>query len=171
MRTPPAAGKWSESRKRQFANDLSFDGHLVAVHGPANQAKGMSGPDSWRPPEEAFWCRYAIDWITVKNSWELTATEAEVAALSEMLETCEPPRVLQGIGPEARPLANATPEAAPTAIEPTEAASDRVYASCDEAAAAGEERVLGSSGSGRGFPQSIVPDARDGDGDGVVCEQ
>ncbi len=45
------------------------------------------------------------------------------------------------------------------------------YASCDEAAAVGEPRVQGSSGPGRGFPQAKVPSARDGDGDGVVCEQ
>lgn len=45
-----------------------------------------------------------------------------------------------------------------------------VYDSCEAAVAAGEPRVHGSSGSGRGFPQESVPSARDGDGDGVVCE-
>ena len=45
------------------------------------------------------------------------------------------------------------------------------YASCEEAEAAGEERVQGSSGSGWGFPAELVPGARDGDGDGVVCEE
>ena len=45
------------------------------------------------------------------------------------------------------------------------------YASCDEAEAAGERRVQGSNGAGVGFPKSLVPSARDGDGDGVVCEQ
>ena len=45
------------------------------------------------------------------------------------------------------------------------------YASCDEADEAGEQRVQGSKGPGRGFPQSKVPSARDGDGDGVVCEK
>ena len=45
-----------------------------------------------------------------------------------------------------------------------------VYDSCEAAVAAGEPRVLGSSGGGRGFPHATVPSARDGDGDGVVCE-
>ena len=45
-----------------------------------------------------------------------------------------------------------------------------VYDSCDAAVAAGEPRVQGNSGSGQGFPQETVPSARDGDGDGVVCE-
>ena len=40
-----------------------------------------------------------------------------------------------------------------------------------EAETAGEPRVRGSQGPGRGFPKAIVPSARDGDGDGVVCER
>ena len=152
---------WSESRKRAYANDLSFAGHLVAVHGPANQAKGKSGPEDWQPPERAYWCQYAIDWITVKNSWELTATEVEVAALAELLDTCEPRRILEGLEPEAR----STPTATSAAV------GDGAYATCDEAEAAGELRTQGSEGGGWGFPQSVVPDARDGDGDGIVCEE
>ena len=46
----------------------------------------------------------------------------------------------------------------------------RAYASCDEAAAAGEPRVKGGVGEGWGFPASLLPNNRDGDGDGVVCE-
>ena len=46
-----------------------------------------------------------------------------------------------------------------------------VYNSCDEAEAAGEVRSKGSQGSGKGFPADMVPSARDGDKDGVVCEQ
>ena len=41
----------------------------------------------------------------------------------------------------------------------------------DEAEAAGVERVLGAKGTGRGYPAVLVPAARDGDGDGVVCER
>ena len=46
-----------------------------------------------------------------------------------------------------------------------------VYGSCEEAAAAGEQRVQGSRRGGRGYPKAMVPSARDGDGDGVVCER
>ena len=152
---------WSESRKRAYANDLLFAGHLVAVHGPANQAKGKSGPEDWQPPESGYWCQYAIDWITVKNSWELTATEAEVVALAEMLDTCEPRRILEGLEPGARSTPTAT----------TAAVGDGAYATCHEAEAAGEQRMQGSEGDGWGFPQSMVPSARDGDGDGIVCEE
>ena len=45
-----------------------------------------------------------------------------------------------------------------------------VYESCEEAEAAGEQRTQGSQGGGQGFPKEMVPSARDGDGDGIVCE-
>ena len=151
---------WSDSRKRAYANDLSFSGHLVAVNGPDNQAKGKSGPEDWQPPASSYWCQYAIDWITIKNSWGLTATEAEFAALAEMLDTCEPRRILEALEPGARPAATAT----------TVALGDGAYATCDAAEAAGEQRVQGNEGSGWGFPRSVVPSARDGDSDGIVCE-
>ena len=158
---------WSKSRKRLFANDLSFAGHLVAVHGPANQAKGKSGPEEWQPPAIGHWCQYAIDWITVKNSWELSATKAEVVALSEMLDTCEPRRVLDGIEQEERRVVATYPPPNATAV----AAPARTYATCVEAETAGEDRIRGSEGDGWGFPQSMVPSAGDGDGDGAVCEK
>ena len=65
--------------------------------------------------------------------------------------------------PPAEPRTTATPTATPAEVD--------TYASCDEADAAGETRVQGTSGPGRGFPEPLVPSARDGDGDGVVCEK
>ena len=55
-----------------------------------------------------------------------------------------------------------TPQALPTVT---------TYSSCGEAVAAGEPRVRGSKGTGRGFPGWKVTGVRDGDQDGVVCEQ
>ena len=46
----------------------------------------------------------------------------------------------------------------------------KVYDSCEAAATAGEARIQGGAGTGLGFPSGAVPSARDGDGDGVVCE-
>ena len=46
-----------------------------------------------------------------------------------------------------------------------------MYGLCQDAEAAGEQKVQGSQGSRRGFPKAMVPTARDGDGYGVVCEQ
>lgn len=82
--------QWSADRKRAYANDLSNPASLQATQASLNRAKGKQPPDEWRPANRAAWCRYAADWISVKEHWELTVTAAEVAALREMLETCAP---------------------------------------------------------------------------------
>ena len=50
-------------------------------------------------------------------------------------------------------------------------AIDAKFQTCEEAEAAGLERVKGSKGDGRGFPAELMDGPRDGDGDGVVCEK
>ena len=119
---------WSESRRRDYANDLSYEGHLIAVQNSANRAKGADGPEEWRPADRSYWCQYAIDWITIKNTWKLTATDAEAASLSEMLNTCTPQRTLTTVKSEAPrpdailttpasvPQQTSTPTAPPTAV-------------------------------------------------------
>lgn len=159
---------WSPERKEQFANHLDDPQHLIAVTAGANRSKGAKGPDQWKPEDQAYWCRYAVDWVTIKHDWGLTVTEAEFDALVEMLDTCADSTVLMS-SEDSRPAANpadaSTPAPSPT---PAQAA---VYESCDAAQAAGEPRIQGSQGSGRGFPQEMVPSVGDGDGDGVVCER
>ena len=88
-------------------------------------------------------------------------TRVEPDAVKEMLSTCPMEvEVWEALG-------TATGEHKP---ETTEELQNSVYGSCEEAAEAGEERVQGSQGEGRGFPKAMVPSARDGDRDGVVCE-
>lgn len=80
--------QWDAARKRQFANSLAYPNHLLAVSAAANRSKGARGPEDWRPPDAAYHCQYAQDWISVKAEWDLTATAAEWAALTEMLQEC-----------------------------------------------------------------------------------
>lgn len=68
--------------------------------------------------------------------------------------------------PTEPPTATAPPDPTPT---PPPAGGP--YASCAEAELAGEERIKGSKGPGKGFPAEMVPSARDGDKDGAVCEK
>ena len=86
---------WSRERKREYANYLGYENHLIATSSRANRSKGSKGPEEWRPPLEAYWCVYAVDWVTIKNEWGLTVTETEYHALSEMLVTCEMAVLLQ----------------------------------------------------------------------------
>ncbi len=68
-------------------------------------------------------------------------------------------------------------EPAATAIPADEMTEPvQTYGSCEEAEAAGVERVRGSKGDGLGFPEEIIRKSgrgvpRDGDDDGVVCEK
>ena len=161
---------WSPEQKRQYANDLSYGNHLIAVQASANRAKGSRSPAEWKPPVRGYWCQYAVDWIAIKNTWELTAVEPEAEALREMLGTCAPSQTITVV--RAGPIETAEPTPTQLGVTPSPSPTPASpYASCDDAVAAGELRVQGSSGSGRGFPAAKVPSAGDGDGDGVVCER
>ncbi len=114
---------WDKAKKRRFANDLSYDGHLNAVLNSANRSKGSRGPEHWEPPDQSYWCEYAIHWINIKVDWNLTATGAELAALKQMLNTCDPNAGIGVVQPskESTTPASATPTPEPkaTAVPPT----------------------------------------------------
>ena len=59
----------------------------MAVTSADNQARSDHDPAQWRPRWED-WCRYGDAWVTVKVKWDLSADQAEVAALREMLTDC-----------------------------------------------------------------------------------
>ena len=158
------AWAWNPAMKEEYANYLGEENHLIAVTASANRSKGAKGPEEWGPPEQSYWCDYATDWAEIKEWWELTMTKVESEIVMNMLGTCEnPPDV------EVREaLESAAGEHKP---EPAEELQNPVYGSCQEAEFAGESRFQGSQGGGLGYPKTMVPSARDGDGDGVVCEQ
>jgi hypothetical protein len=82
------ASAWDKARRKAYANNLDFPDHLIAVTAHSNRSKGDKDPAQWKPESRRSWCRYAISWTTVKIQWELTADDAEVAALRDMLATC-----------------------------------------------------------------------------------
>ena len=159
------AWAWSPEKKEQYANHLGDDDHLIAVASRANRSKGARGPDEWNPRDESYWCQYATDWTEIKAKWDLAMTEAEAEAVMEMLDTCENPPVVMEVW-EA--MEATTGVHRPETLEEQDGS---VYGSCEKAESAGQKRVPGNQGGGKGFPKALVPSARDGDGDGVVCEQ
>ena len=175
------AWSWDRERKREYANYLDDEAHLIATTSSANRSKGSKGPEQWRPSLESYWCTYAIDWVTVKNRWGLSVTESEYSALNDMFSTCESPVLLQPSQGSAP-----TPPAATPA--PTRAAGLRYdpfgpdrdcgdFDSYDEAlafflAAGGPEQdrhKLDVNGDGEpceslpGGPSSAVPEDNAGD--------
>ena len=162
------AWQWSANRREQYANYLEDPQHLIAVTASANRSKGARGPEQWKPEDRTYWCQYATDWITIKSTWKLTVTQQEHTSLAQMLNTCaKRPELMVSSQSQVKP----TPRPTSNPVQQTPTSEMRTYNSCDAAQAAGETRVQGSKGNGRGFPKWMVPSARDGDGDGVVCER
>ena len=147
--------RWSPEKKSEYANYLENQDHLIAVTARANRSKGAKGPEDWRPPEQGYRCEYAVNWTEIKSRWVLMMTRKESRSVVEMLENYEVPVTVVELKGPAVPETEETKE---------------LYRSCQEAEEAGEECVLGNRGGGKGFPQERVPTARDGDGDGIVCE-
>lgn len=81
------AASWTQSRRTQFANDLS-NPQLIAVTDNVNQSKGDQSPATWKPPRTAYWCTYSKMWIRVKYRYSLTVNSAEKSALTSMLGYC-----------------------------------------------------------------------------------
>lgn len=166
-----AAG-WTAQRRTAYANDLYLHAALTAVSASSNRTKSADDPAEWKPPLQAAWCQYAHDWIAVKLKWSLTADQPEVDALRTMLDTCPASYQRRAEHPDRQPTVvqiEDRNQRVDTGDSPN--AAERVYESCDEAEAAGLERRRGENGDGRGFPREVVPSARDGDSDGIVCER
>ncbi|OLF09463.1 hypothetical protein BLA60_20105 [Actinophytocola xinjiangensis] len=81
------AADWTTDERETFANDLTSP-QLWAVTDNVNQSKGDKTPDEWQPPLESNHCQYASAYTHVKYTYDLTVTEAEQAALEDMLATC-----------------------------------------------------------------------------------
>ncbi|MFB7668615.1 hypothetical protein ACFC1R_32640 [Kitasatospora sp. NPDC056138] len=62
---------------------------FITVSAASNRSKGDQTPDLWKPPLRSYWCAYSRAWIDVKHVYALNVTEAEQAALGEMLDTCD----------------------------------------------------------------------------------
>jgi Protein of unknown function (DUF1524) len=80
------AAPWDEARREQYANDPDV---LLSAEDNANQEKGDKGPEAWKPPNGAVWCDYAIRWVGIKASYDLSVNQQEKAALEQMLGTCK----------------------------------------------------------------------------------
>jgi hypothetical protein len=62
--------------------------NLLAVDGPANQAKGDGDAATWLPSNKSFRCQYIARQVAVKRKYRLWVTEAEKGAMSGILEKC-----------------------------------------------------------------------------------
>jgi hypothetical protein len=76
---------WGVPERMRFANDPA---NLLAVEGQANQDKGDSPPALWMPPNTAFACQYAMQFIAVLRGYQLPVEQASAGALRQAAATC-----------------------------------------------------------------------------------
>ncbi|WP_349269283.1 membrane protein [Mycolicibacterium parafortuitum] len=76
---------WTDDLRVRFANDPA---NLVAVQGQANQDKGDKEPALWMPPNAAFHCQYAMQFIAVLRGYGLPVDGPSVSALEQAAGTC-----------------------------------------------------------------------------------
>jgi len=76
---------WPFPERLRFANDPA---NLLAVEGQANQDKGDSPPAQWMPPNTAFACQYAIQFIAVLRGYQLPVDQASSDVLHRAAASC-----------------------------------------------------------------------------------
>ncbi|WP_307482571.1 HNH endonuclease family protein [Pseudarthrobacter sulfonivorans] len=79
------AQQLNADQRKELANDPL---NLMAADGPTNSAKGDKDAATWLPPNKGFRCEYAARQTAVKAKYTLWMTEAEHAAISGILESC-----------------------------------------------------------------------------------
>lgn len=84
------AQQLTPQQREAFANDPLG---LVAVDGPANQAKSDSDAATWLPPNKAYRCAYVARQIAVKKKYNLWVTRPERDAILTILNTCTDQRL------------------------------------------------------------------------------
>jgi uncharacterized protein DUF1524 len=76
---------WTDEMRVRFANDPA---NLLAVEGQANQDKGDKEPALWMPPNGAFRCQYAMQFIAVLRGYGLPVDAPSAAILRDAANTC-----------------------------------------------------------------------------------
>lgn len=79
------ARNWTDEMRVRFANDPA---NLLAVAGDANQDKGDKPPALWMPPNEAFHCQYAMQFIAVLKGYGLPVDAQSAPVLRDAAGTC-----------------------------------------------------------------------------------
>ncbi|MCT7659229.1 HNH endonuclease family protein [Mycobacterium deserti] len=79
------ARNWTDELRVRFANDPA---NLLAVAGHVNQDKGDDEPATWLPPNAAFHCQYAVQFVAVLRGYALPVDAPSADALRRAAATC-----------------------------------------------------------------------------------
>jgi hypothetical protein len=79
------AWNWTDEMRVRFANDPA---ELLSIGGQVNEDKSDKEPAVWMPPNTAFHCQYAMQFIAVLRGYGLPVDAPSAAVLREAAETC-----------------------------------------------------------------------------------
>jgi hypothetical protein len=79
------ARTWTDEMRVRFANDPA---NLLAIGGQVNQDKSDKEPAVWMPPNAAFHCQYAMQFIAVLRGYRLPVDAPSAPVLREAAATC-----------------------------------------------------------------------------------
>jgi hypothetical protein len=79
------ARNWTDEMRVRFANDPA---ELLAIGGQVNEDKSDKEPAVWMPPNNAFHCQYAMQFIAVLRGYGLSVDAPSAAVLRDASATC-----------------------------------------------------------------------------------
>jgi len=79
------AASWTSQQRLDYANSPTV---LLAADGPANEAKGDSGPAGWMPANHAYACAYVTRFVSILHSYKLSIDAADRTAITATLSGC-----------------------------------------------------------------------------------
>ena len=76
------ASSWTPQKRKEYANNMKYNDHLVAVYRGANRSKGAKDPSKWMPIINKCW--YLDAWTQIKQEWGLTYDTTELESISTL---------------------------------------------------------------------------------------
>lgn len=155
---------WDQATREAFYQDPL---NLITVEGSVNMSKGDLNAAQWLPPYVDGHCEFAAHQVTVKAKYDLGVTDAEYAALSDILAGCPDQGLITVDDLAELPDFGQVPALAGDSDVPAESVNPAPtgevhYENCTQAREAGAAPVRkGEPGYGPHL---------DRDGDGVGCQ-
>jgi hypothetical protein len=162
------ASGWDSATREAFANDLGYEGSLIAVSASSNRTKSDRDPSDWLPDAASYRCQYVFTWLQVKLRWGLAIDGREKAALADASAGCDIGALSfdkqAKIAETHAGSGAAAPDPAPGGSGGSTGGRDPRFDTCGDAIAAGYGE----------YRDGVDPEYdwyQDRDRDGVACER
>ncbi len=77
------AWSWPSWKKKEFANFMNDQVHLISVSYKENRSKSAKGPEAYLPKNEKYICSYMRNWLRIKSDWSLYLNQDEYDFLDQ----------------------------------------------------------------------------------------